>query len=66
MVLGRLRPSCLERAFVMQAWLAAQGLDHDVVVGIRKDGVDFDAHAWLDAEESWQQGEFREITRFAP
>ena len=66
LVLGRLRPSCLERALVLQAWLAAHGRTHDVVVGIRKADQDFSAHAWIDAEESWQRGEFREIARFTP
>lgn len=66
LILGRLRPTCLERALVLQAWLMARGSAHDVVVGVRKTGPDFKAHAWIDTEESWQRGDFREIARFGP
>ncbi len=66
LVLGRLRPSCLERALVLQSWLLARGSPHEVVVGVHKSGDDFKAHAWLDSEEAWQRGDFQEIARFAP
>jgi len=66
LVLRRLSPSCLERALVLQTWLAAHGRAHDVVVGVRKAGRDFRAHAWIDVEESWQRGDYREITRLGP
>jgi Transglutaminase-like superfamily len=65
-VLSPLRPSCLERALVLQRWLAAHGLMHEVVVGVNKVGAQFTAHAWVDVEEPWQRGEFDEIARLGP
>lgn len=66
LILGCLRPSCLERALVLQSWLLARGSAHDVVVGVRKAGKDFNAHAWIDAEGSWEREEFHEIARLGP
>ena len=54
------RATCLERALIMQAWLSANGSDHDVVIGVRRDR-DFTAHAWLDRLE--QHPEYVEIHR---
>ena len=65
-VLSFLRPSCLERALVLQRWLAAHGRHQEVVVGVTTAGGAFAAHAWVDGEESWQRGEFEEIARLAP
>ena len=65
-VLSPLRPSCLERALVLQRWLAAHGRLHEVVVGVNKVGAQFTAHAWVDVEEPWQRGEFDEIARLGP
>jgi hypothetical protein len=44
----------------------ARGSAHEVVVGVRKAGPDFSAHAWIDTEESWQRQDFKEIARFGP
>jgi Transglutaminase-like superfamily len=65
-VLRRLQPSCLERALVLQRWLAAHGERREVVVGVSSP-ADFHAHAWLDGEPS-RPGlpAFHEITRLAP
>jgi Transglutaminase-like superfamily len=65
-VLRRLQPSCLERALVLQRWLAAHGEPRAVVVGVSSP-AEFRAHAWLEGEER-RPGEpaFHEITRLAP
>jgi Transglutaminase-like superfamily len=65
-VLRRLQPSCLERALVLQRWLAVHGDPRAVVVGVSSP-ADFRAHAWLDGEQR-RPGEpaFHEITRLAP
>jgi hypothetical protein len=62
-VLRRLEPSCLERALVLQRWLAARGQPRAVVIGVTAPGPGFRAHAWLDGEAA---PEFHEIARVAP
>jgi hypothetical protein len=58
-VLRRLEPSCLERALVLQRWLAAHGEPRVVVIGVTA-AQDFRAHAWLDGEPA---PGFHEIAR---
>jgi hypothetical protein len=56
------RGSCLENAAVRQAWLAARGRRHDLVIGVT--GADrFSAHAWLDGEPPAPPDDFTEIVR---
>ena len=63
-VLRRTQPTCLERAFVLQRWLALHGSDHDVVVGVAKRDGEVLAHAWMDFERPISDGlEFHELTR---
>ena len=62
-VVRRLEPSCLERALVLQCWLACRGDRRAVVIGVTAPGPGFRAHAWLDGEP---QSEFQEIARVAP
>ncbi len=47
-VLNRLEPTCLEKALVLQAWLAAHDVRRDVVLGVRNNAGKVDAHAWID------------------
>ncbi len=49
-VLRRSSPTCLERCLVLQAWLAAQAVPCEVVVGVARDEHGVRAHAWLDVE----------------
>jgi hypothetical protein len=62
-VLKRLAPTCLERALVLQRWLAWRGEPRTVVIGVTAPGPDFRAHAWLDGESA---PEFHEVARVAP
>jgi Transglutaminase-like superfamily len=62
-VLRRLEPSCLERALVLQRWLASRGDPREVVIGVTAPTADFRAHAWLEGESPY---EFQEIARVAP
>lgn len=62
-VLKRVPNTCLERALVLQRWLAEHGTDRDVVVGVTGRS-DFRAHAWLDGERV--DAEFQELTRLGP
>lgn len=62
-VLRRVPSTCLERALVLQRWLAEHGTRKDVVVGVTGRS-DFRAHAWLDGEPVDER--FRELTRLAP
>lgn len=66
-VLRRRSDTCLERALVLQAWLRAHGELRDVVIGVRKGGAGFEAHAWVDAEGLPDgAGEYDELHRRAP
>lgn len=60
-LLRRRRHSCLERALVLQRWLAAHGESRDVVIGVRSPRERFGAHAWLDGDESGEA--FHELRR---
>jgi hypothetical protein len=62
-VLKRVPNTCLERALVLQRWLAEHGTDRDVVVGVTGRS-DFRAHAWLDGERV--DADFQELTRLGP
>jgi hypothetical protein len=60
-VLRRTSPTCLERALVLQRWLAAHGSPHDVVIGVTAPTNGFTAHAWLDGEDDARR--YAELTR---
>jgi hypothetical protein len=62
-VLAAGRATCLERSVVLQAWLAAAGREHAVVVGIRP-GARFTAHAWVEGLEA--DAGYVEIARVPP
>ena len=64
-VLRRLEPSCLERSLVLQRWLAAQGEQRTVVVGVSSPR-EFAAHAWLEGEPLPAGSDYHEIARLAP
>jgi hypothetical protein len=62
-VLSRMRASCLERALVRQAWSAAAGRHHEVVIGVSlRNG--FSAHAWLDGEAAGDGDGYVELARY--
>jgi hypothetical protein len=64
-VVDRLEPTCLERALVLQRWLAARGHDHEIVIGVRRgEDLGFEAHAWLAGEVLGTDG-FEELRRLA-
>jgi hypothetical protein len=67
LVLRRESPSCLERALVLQRWLAARGDPRDVVVGTEGGARgDFTAHAWLDGEPQPDGHRYTEMIRLSP
>jgi len=62
--LSRLSPTCLERALVLQTWLAAHGTMRDVVIGLPKDGMkSHPAHAWVDGTERLSSATYIELHR---
>lgn len=66
-VLRRTRPTCLERATVLQTWFAAHRQPVDIVVGVSRSRDDVTAHAWI--EPGTPAGEiagYREIHRIRP
>jgi hypothetical protein len=65
--LSRLKPTCLERSLVMQAWLLRQGVPRDVVIGIPPDGMKSSpAHAWVDGTDPVSAGAYLELHRLPP
>lgn len=64
--LRHVSPTCLERALVLQCWLAAHGDPRDVVIGVTGGSLDFGAHAWLDGYEPDSTAEFAELHRITP
>lgn len=65
-VLRLRRPSCLEAALVRQRWLAAHGVNREVIIGVGSPSEDFLAHAWIEGEEDVVCARFSELTRLAP
>jgi hypothetical protein len=59
-----LQPTCLERALVIQAWVAAYGNPPDVVIGVRRRNGSVEAHAWVDGSDPWYDPSYAEIARF--
>jgi len=65
--LRRLNPTCLERALVEQAWLAATSRPRDVVIGVPPEGMKgAPAHAWLDGLEPRSSAHYLELHRLSP
>jgi len=65
--LARLKPTCLERALVLQAWMAARGNPRDVVIGVPPDGLKSEpAHAWVDGTDARSAGLYLELHRLPP
>ncbi len=65
--LSRLKPTCLERALVLQAWMVAQGSARDVVIGVPQGGMKSGpAHAWVDGTDPLSTTTFLELHRIPP
>jgi hypothetical protein len=45
---GLYRASCLPRSIVLQWLLERQGIESDLRIGVRKDGEQLAAHAWVE------------------
>lgn len=59
------KATCLERSLVIQAWIAANGLDLDVIVAVKRDpNAPGDlAHAWVDGYDADCSARYAEIRR---
>lgn len=65
--LAKINPTCLEHAYVVQAWLANRGHLHDIVIGIPPDGLHTGpAHAWVDGLDSPPLDRYLELHRVSP
>jgi hypothetical protein len=65
--LSRLKPTCLERALVLQTWLAAHGTLRDVVIGVPPTGMKSGpAHAWVDGTDRVSPLNYLELHRLPP
>jgi hypothetical protein len=65
-VLSRQPATCLERALVLQSWLAARGSVHDVVIGVRMTDDGIAAHAWVDEVDLTSPEGYEELHRLQP
>lgn len=66
-VLRRTDPTCLERATVLQTWLAAHGHPFDIVVAVKSEGGTMTAHAWMDGGAEMAGNDcYQQITRIRP
>src|SRR5689334_1101935 len=54
--------TCRVRASVRQTWLAAHGIERDVVIGVTAPG-DFKAHAWLEGDPPHGRAGYLELLR---
>ena len=45
---GPYRGNCLSRSLVLWWMLRRRGIESDLRIGVRRDGEDFDAHAWVE------------------
>lgn len=59
------KPTCLERALVLQAWIGGYTDPPDVVIGVRRRAGAVEAHAWVDGADPWFDPSYDEIARFA-
>ncbi|HLI23464.1 MAG TPA: lasso peptide biosynthesis B2 protein [Acidimicrobiales bacterium] len=65
-ILRRQPATCLERALVLQRWLASQGEPRDVIIGLAGPAADFQAHAWVDGVEEAGPAMYAELHRHPP
>jgi hypothetical protein len=65
-VLKATRSTCLTGSIVRQHWLAAQGDERDLVIGVSRAAGDFRAHAWLVGDPPSTYAGYTEILRRAP
>jgi hypothetical protein len=63
LALRLLRPTCLVRATVLQAWYCAHGEERDLVIGVTAPSKGFAAHAWLEGDPPCHSAGFEELTR---
>jgi len=62
--LRRRHATCLERSLVLQRWLIAHGVSHEVLIGVSGGAERIEAHAWLNRYDAEAQEEgFRVLTR---
>lgn len=45
---GPYRANCMKRSLVLWVFLRRDGFDSSLVIGVRKQGEKFDAHAWVE------------------
>jgi hypothetical protein len=65
--LRRYAPTCLERALVEQAWLAALGTERSIVIGVPPEGLkSAKAHAWVDGTGGPEAEAYLELYRIPP
>lgn len=61
-----LRPTCLERALLVQSWIGGYMSPPDVVIGVRKRNGTVEAHAWVDGRDPWFDSTYEELARLTP
>lgn len=62
--LGRVR--CLHRSITLHSWLVREGIASQIRLGVRKEGAELKAHAWVEVNGSVVSDEPGAITQFKP
>ncbi len=62
-IVARSRAKCLPRALVRQRWLAAQGEQRDLIIGVTAPSAGFAAHAWLEGDPECHSQRYQELLR---
>lgn len=57
------RPTCLERALLIQSWIGGYMDPPDVVIGVRNRDGAVEAHAWVDGRDPWFDQSYEELAR---
>src|SRR5207248_2759718 len=60
------RARCLHRSITLHSWLLREGLASELRLGVRKEGAELKAHAWVEVDGTVVSDEPGAITQFTP
>jgi hypothetical protein len=60
------RARCLHRSITLHSWLLREGLSSELKLGVRKEGDELKAHAWVELDGTVVSDEPGSITQFKP
>src|SRR5439155_5755542 len=57
---------CLHRSLVLHHWLRGEGFPSELRIGVRKEGLELKAHAWVELDGEIMSDRTADITPFTP